>query len=415
MKRKGVILATVLLVMSILAVIAVALTWMGTGTLALAGAQVYQERAYYAASAGAWSTAGELETDAGFSGYAAPQTMSQGDEYTSAVYGAGDPVPAPVNQTVPGVAGEHFYILATGVSNGRRRHFGMLVRRTDSPFLVPALASDKVDLLQGSWTDAWNSTLGPYSNPIAKVVGVAHVGVLNNAPGQIQIDDESGVDPDVVPNPPFVKPTTGFSNIFTPGGNPGVVGGSGAANHAGVLAMPATPLTPVTLPLPSNATAVNVSGLTPLPPGAYGDVVIDGATAALQLGPGVYQFKTLTIQNGGKLLLDPLQASPTELYLESDLVMLDGGIANPTMKASLLSIKSNGGKVELVERWTEAYYTVYAPNADVIVKDRAQLYGSIVGRTIKLDDRSALHYDTALGSPSGSGTPNIVVLSQQRF
>ncbi len=166
-------------------------------------------------------------------------------------------------------------------------------------------------------------------------------------------------------------------------------------------------LDPVVLPYASGGSSKTIRppGPTPLPGNmAYGDIVVDGAGAELHLNPGaVYQFKSLVVQNGGRVVFSGGPSSDaSEVYIEDKFEMKDGGILNATgLPEKLRFFAANGAPVTLVDSLSSAYYVCYAPESDIKVDNGAEIYGAVIGRSVELIgndsvDRAAVHYDLAL-------------------
>jgi hypothetical protein len=93
------------------------------------------------------------------------------------------------------------------------------------------------------------------------------------------------------------------------------------------------------------------------------------------------------------------------IYIRDKLVVGGGGFFNPTGLPALLDVRGCGIAANhgfSLTGGSGAYFTVYAPNFDVVVGGGGDLWGAIVGHDVSATGGSHLHYDEALGPGAGA-------------
>jgi Tfp pilus assembly protein PilX len=256
-------------------------------------------------------------------------------------------------------------------------------------------------------------------------MGIAHVAVESSAEGAITLGQEGSVDGKL-------RIPSGSQAQFT-------VDDDSGGRHGGVVDDYVPPaLIPVRLPMVAGDLDITLTassdpksfsgslkkafkGGGELKPGAYRDVVVDGGvlelntedildSAATGKAPkDLYVFKSLTLKNGGTVALRGKAKDiglAAMVYIERDLSVVDGAIVNETLNPSFLQMYvSSGGEVRIDEEAT-SYNTLYAPGSDVSIS-RASLYGSVVGKSVSLQDGAHIYYDPSLATvrpdPWGNG------------
>lgn len=397
MRSRGFALITVLLVLALLAVLGVAVVNLGLGNLAQANSTVAGERAYYAAEAGMAVALQKLQADQAYSGEASEQLLVGGDtSFTVRIYRLGD-TPLPEGVTLPSNA--HRYLLSRGKTRtGLTREVGVMLRVTQSQFNYAAFAKEKVVINDYSTVGFYDSSGAPL--PTGKH---GHIATNLAAAKSIEIGKGSVVE----------------GNAYLPPGAPGgALENSGTLQGEQISLMSTVNFNPVTLPNdPSSASDLTVTSSTTLAPGVYRNVVISGATLSLQEG-GTYVFQSLQMTNDAGLGLTTAATLPTRVFVRDQFLIDDGTIVNDSLRPPLLKVEVANGPVELKTSKgglpVVAYYSIYAPNADVKVKEGSQLYGSIIGKKVEVAQSSKLIYDMQLRNGTG-GASNLQILSHLRL
>jgi hypothetical protein len=173
--------------------------------------------------------------------------------------------------------------------------------------------------------------------------------------------------------------------------------------HVGGICCPVTPPVVDT----SAARAYNDNDTIPLTDagrkalvgGALRLVEIDNLT----LAPGTYYFRSATIVGQATLTI----TGPTEIYLESDSMLTGGGIVNVTEDPAQLMIYSVGRTLSMVGG-SGFYGAVVAPATDVTVFGDAELYGTIIGRTVDFRGDAIIHVDESIVADLMGGDGQVI-------
>lgn len=389
-KRHGITLVAGLLIVTVLVTLASAMVIIGSGNLASSFQSVQADQAVYAAEAGAWRAAKELSSNPTWvpltTNTTLPATQSQ---YLVQLYDAG--APNPVGVTIP--SGLKL-VLATGaVPSGKTKQVGFMIKTGVGALNYAALTVNGITVDGGSAIDS--------RDPVTDGVLTAPSSVAVNTPGQaISVTGGSSIAGSA-----FVGPGASTSLI-------NVAGGSSITGTLGSLSG-AIPLTGVTLP--SDPSALPAGGATSgatvtYAPGAYGDIVIDGG-ATLNLDPGTYVFKSLTVTGGGNLAI----TAGVQIFIQNGLDVNVGSLLNPTKNPNNMKFMVAGGAVNIDSGGT-SYGIFYAPTSPVTLTGNGTIYGNLIGDSLAVTHGSHLHYDpnsTGAGVPGGGTTA--LVVSQQTF
>ena len=134
-----------------------------------------------------------------------------------------------------------------------------------------------------------------------------------------------------------------------------------------------------------------------------GDFILDGGQQ-LTLSPGVYHFRDMTVQGGGRLTID----GDVTIYIEREMRYDNGTSANPSANPSNLKLNVGQGPVN-IQGGHDLHAVLYAPEADVIIENNARFYGSIIGETLTAGGGAQLHYDESLSTGESSDGPSRLV------
>ena len=389
-RRRGVILISGLLMITVLVTLTSAMVIIGSGNLAGSFQAVQSDQAVYTAEAGAWRAARELANSASWTpsttNTTLPNTQSQ---FLVKLYPAGSTTPQGV--VVPGGL---IYALSTGsTTSGKTKQVGMMVKVGVGALNYAALTVNGITVSGGSAVDS--------RNPVTDAVVANPSSVAVNTPGQtISVSGGSSIAGSA-----FVGPGASTSLIS-------VTGGSSIAGTLGTLSG-AVPLTPVTLP--SDPSALPSGGATSgatvnYTAGAFGDVVVDGG-ATLNLAPGSYVFKSLTVSGGGQLAI----TGGVQIFIQSGLNVNVGSLLNPTKNPNNMKFLIAAGAVDINSGGT-SYGVFYAPTSPVSLTGNGTIYGNLIGESLLINSGSHLHYDpnsSGAGLPGGGTTAQVV--SQQTF
>jgi len=264
----------------------------------------------------------------------------------------------------------------------------------------------------GATTDSFDSTAGldPVTNAPVKASSNGNVGTNGNL-------TESG---GATINGTLSTPRVGVGSCSA-GNVDALTSAGGATVTGGVLQLPQS--VSITTPLlpgcPGSCPTVNtgnqnfnanfeasnydVAGAT------YKDAkVLSGTTMTLR-GGHTYVFNSLTMNSGSQIVIaqdNPASPQPVTVYIKgtSATTALDlsaNSINNPTFKPDLLAFNYGGTNAVKLNGGTNTALVLNAPNGDVTLNGNADIYGSIVGKTVTDTGGAKLHFDRHL---SASGT-----------
>ncbi|MEW6279892.1 MAG: hypothetical protein AB1758_14785 [Candidatus Eremiobacterota bacterium] len=398
-RARGLALVMVLLALALLGVVAAALVALGSRTLWESRADEERDQALLAADAGLWRTVDRLRTDPNFRGYNRQSMRSTGAEYWSSVTPGGSRAPNDVR-----VPDELCYVLASGEYRGRQRQVGLMVSILQTDFSDAAFAARDIDLRRRCKVESWNSNQGPYPAGRQNDANVASswTGVRRNEPA-VKLTNGSEIRGHV-----FIAPgvNQGDAVLVDPD-----------SNIRGQIKRlrPNRQLSGVTAPAgtPSEPTKT-ISSSTVLPPGHYGEVLINSRARVELVEGGEYVFDKLTMRDDSVLEVDRNVSAPVKVYMKGEFDMQGGSVVNRSAKPANLRFLVEQGQVYLDDSQTKAYFVVYAPESQVTVDDDAQIYGAVVGKSITLRDNSELRYDLALKELNGADSI-VTIVSRQEF
>jgi len=434
-KQRGLAIIVVMFALSILATTTLGITYLSNAGLVQSQAQGDRDIALYAAKAGLELKLAELKND-DFNDISGTMPGST-TEYVTDVFASGEQPWS--GFTVPGT--DTYYILSEGIvdptaPNPRKRKVGMLVRKSSSGFNIAALATNKITMKEGTFTQTYSS------DPLDPVTPSDHllatIGVVDSA-GEIVFDAGSGSEPRV-----GWDGTTGTANVY---GGPGsdvsmVTGGAQGTNfNTFNVQSTLTPPAPVD-PRPYGSTDVVADGtgvVTTVTP-----VQLPGPDSVLGTSDDIWEFQAHDIkaENGGKVVLDisavpddkvarfnfhflkmenggvvELQTGTSqatcEFYIESGVLLENGAILNPTTKPSRLQFLVNSGDVEIKSLTSVGYMVLNVPQNKVKL-EAGELRGSVVANEVELLDGARIFYDKQL-TTTNTGASNLIILSYQEF
>ena len=390
MRKRGIALVTVLMVIGILATITAAVITMGTGTLKTSFQNLQSEKALYAADAAGKLALVELANSASWPGLPLQNFGSGPEQIQVDIFASGSTTPHGL--TVP--AGQT-YVLATGISErGLRRQVGMTVTPGAGSLDFAVVADQSITLDGGSHIDS--------RDPLTDAV----------------LPDPSNIATNAI-TPPAIALSGGSSIAGNANAGkdaaPGaiqVTGGSSISGTQGNLTAP-IPLDPVVLPSdPSLSPPTSLSGgvTQNLSPGVFGNVTVNGGSRLI-LAPGVYVFNELSLSGGGQMEI----SGGTEIYVKGDVNILVSSVINPSKNPSDLKFYVETGDVT-VQAGGTAYYILYAPDSPVNLDGGADIYGTVVGEQLSLTGGSYVHFDPSTsGAAIPGGGTTVLVESYQRF
>jgi len=122
-----------------------------------------------------------------------------------------------------------------------------------------------------------------------------------------------------------------------------------------------------------------------------GDFALN-AGEVYDLPPGSYYLRNVTINGDSALNIH----GPTKIYVTGKFLRAGtSDVNNNTQLAGNLQILSTGGTIDVSSN-TPFYGVIYAPQSRVTLDGDADLFGAVVGQTLKVIGNSVAHYDESL-------------------
>ncbi len=198
--------------------------------------------------------------------------------------------------------------------------------------------------------------------------------------------------------------TVTLDNITTIGGNvsSAIEDGVDISTNAEVFGdtasnVPESNLEPITQEDLDWAASVSLA-----PIGFTGDYTYDATTKELivdqdeilVLSGGVYFFSSIMLENHAQIQVAP--GEQAIIYMTDSLVLEEAAEVNTDSPPSSLAIFSTGD-IYTMGQDTEISIAFYGPDADLVLENSCEIYGSIVANSIDMDNIACVHYDRALG------------------
>jgi hypothetical protein len=291
-------------------------------------------------------------------------------------------------------------IRSTG-SVPNRTNSNKIARNVQTTISRPAIfgngiyAQGQVTLVNNSLVDSYNSSNGAYGG--ANILTNGNVGTNGTTTGVITIDNNATVKGNVA---------TGSGGTVTEGNGVTVTGT--ISNNSNVSLPPVV--------VPPSLISLSSSGTLSL-----------GNNVTQALSGGDYKYtntslsnnSTLNITGNVRLYLTSSGATPAldtqtahvsiNIASGATLAIYSDGIINFGNNATintashtpanfLIYSTYSGSNGVTVNNNGTSYAGIYAPNTDVDVSNNNGFYGSVVGKTVTLDNNGEIHYDEALNS-----------------
>jgi hypothetical protein len=187
-------------------------------------------------------------------------------------------------------------------------------------------------------------------------------------------------------------------------GNGITANGGAAYGTPALIPTQSLPVPPLPNPLPPTR-AQNVNNSQVLPPGAYGNLNIQGgAVVTLQGGttasPAVYTVNSLSLAGGSTLVITgPVVLNVAGVGQQNPIDFSGGSFQNNTYLANNFVINYGGTHNISVNGGAGAYAVINAPNANVSFSGGSNFYGQAIGATITDTGGTNLYFDTSLNTP----------------
>ncbi len=283
------------------------------------------------------------------------------------------------------------YVITSVGASGRFTKVVSAVLEIEGIFDHAILAKDKVILMPNTTITGYNS------DDITDTDIDVAIGTIST------LDDSISIGPGTVVN----------GDVFVGvGGDPGTVISGGDSNTAitGVTyALPVAPKFPsiTAPPLPDMGTGILTNGatlaLTPADSGQYSDiavlggidgrVVVDGGTVVLYVTGDIF------LGNDCEILVKP--DATLILYVDGSIVTNNGSSISyegSPQQPKHLQLYATGDLPQTFDLKAKSNWSgvIYAPNVDITVNAKGDIYGSLVANSVEFKSGGTIHYDKAL-------------------
>ncbi|MCK9362206.1 MAG: PilX N-terminal domain-containing pilus assembly protein [Syntrophales bacterium] len=387
--EKGIVLVVVLLLIAVLALLGSTAVMTTTTDIKISSNYMQGEQAFYNADAGAdlalrtigsgtagippWPVAGGTPT-------VVTLTVPSGFNFDSSV-------------TVSAVTGmiNTFKFSVHGVSGASDREIDVYFKRK-SAIGFGAFADGSVDLKAASGIYSYDSRVTPNPNPAdypANSTGNGDVG--SNT--EVRTYNGTYVGGDVGLGASTTGTDASLVSIGTPiiTGTQGELVGRVDPDPLGALTAGGDLYTDFSTYSTANDNAVYGAGFTGTTINASGTVTLTG-----KAGGSNFYFTSIILKNGATLNINAT-AGPVNIYLAGNLEAKNGSNINVTGLPTSFSIFGSSVSSSIIfKHGSEFRGTVYAPNAAIEMKNSADTYGMIWGKTIDMKNSGQFFFDEAI-------------------
>ena len=270
-----------------------------------------------------------------------------------------------------------------------------------SPFSMGVFGNNRVALTGQGYFDSFDSRVAPWSE--ATRVPDGNIGTNSTSSGAVSVGTSSVIYGNVV---------------IGPGGDPATVVSANPSSITGTI-----------------TAASNLKDLTPIvDPGVGTNITITGSSSGQNISTGIYRAPEIKLGGSNRLniigdvtlyvtgdvsltsqaYISIPQGSSLKLIISGSMTINSSGTTNESLKAQNLLIYGTQSSTSISLGGSASLYAaIYAPNADLSYSGSAGMFGSLVGKSVTVSGRGALHYDKALDviTSTGGALTNFRVLS----
>jgi hypothetical protein len=259
-----------------------------------------------------------------------------------------------------------------------------------SPFKYAAFAQDQVILTNNTFIDSYNSDNEAYSNLNSSTNG--DIGSNGTGAGAIVIGSNISLGGDV---------STGPGGTVTTGNNTDIAGTSD--NHNNNVTLPNVVVPPNLTGLASGGTFL-ITGTSNLPTGDYKYSAVDmenNATLNITGEVRLYLTGTSAFSTGNNVSVNIVSGASLQVFVD--------GVVSITNNVTLNSAGDLPENLQIYSTYTGANgisisnngilsAAIYAPKTNISIGNNNDLYGSVIGKTVSVNNNSAIHFDETLPS-----------------
>jgi len=137
-----------------------------------------------------------------------------------------------------------------------------------------------------------------------------------------------------------------------------------------------------------------------------------GANEKLVLSGGVYYLSKITLENNA--ILEVAAGEEVIIYMTDSLILYEASSLNAGLPPPSLAIFSSGGVYTLGQD-TEISAAFYGPEAELLLENSCEVYGSILANQVDMENIACVHYDRALSDLRGGKTGVITMIAWREF
>ena len=363
------------LVPALIAVLAVSA--MSAGLLQLSSAVTRRQQGSAATSRAFYlAEAGLVEA---YTGLAIAKTGNVGSQAAPAVFGDGlFWVEATEN------ADGTVTLESTGMYGAGRATLSMVVEPIEITLSSLGFAtSDDLKVNPDTLLDSFDSEQGSYASQVGtKLNNMAIVG----SNGDVSIASGDMVYGDVVPG------ETGTATISA-----GAIVTGSVTPRSGKVEFP-----PIEVPAIASLPAFVHSGVVPLtiPPGevGYDSITIEKYCTLILKGPLTLVVGDFILLKDGEVSIDTTDG-PVDIFVTGDLDLKASSLVttgNSSPSDVTFMVSSSSTKSVSFGSDSEFHGFIYAPNADIHIAAKFEIFGGVVGKSLNLAAQGKMHYDLSL-------------------
>lgn len=288
---------------------------------------------------------------------------------------------AAYNYQVTSISSRMYAIQATGVSNGRQRTVQATLVK-NNPFEFAVFAQDNLSLKNSGKIDWYNNEIG--DAPLK-------VGTNSTQEGAVDLKNFSEINGDVVVGVDG-NPTT----VISKSGDAIISGDTYAQTETSTL-----PSVTVPAYLSSLSAGETISDNTVIgSSGKYTSIDLGNSKTITIRGPvELYITEGMTLGNSAEVKIDSaVPNSSLTLYLAGNLEAKNSSVFNnETQIPSKFKLYCLDSCTSLdFKNGSDIYGVIYAPKADIVYHNSADIYGSVIGKSLEIKSTATINYDASL-------------------
>ncbi len=284
------------------------------------------------------------------------------------------------------VVDTEYRITSIGRSGLAERKVYCNIERESSIFEYAVFAQNGIEFKNGVLIDGYDSEIGPYGGTNLQS---GSVGTNSIKEKDILLHNGTEINGDVV-----VGPGGDPSEVIHMSGHATITGDTYANGNEKRFPEIIVPILTDKGQKPTGTITTS---------GKYDTIDITDSQVLTIVGDVILDIKKeVKIDNGASIVVT--EGSSLQLYIGDDFISTNEGTINNLTKSPprcKIYSTSNSSVEYLFDNESNVYAAVYAPKADLEIKNTCNIYGAIVAAEFKIDNGAQIHYDHALGRTTG--------------